>query len=81
MGGGVGRKEGTLTFFRTEKEGNYNEWISTDLLGKSWLGKTTFICEFDFEKNYISQREREISFMWSSSDLQKDSFKTSVISR
>ena len=81
MGGGVGRKEGLLTFFRTEKEGNYNEFISTDLLGKSWLEKTTFICELDFEKNYISQWEREISFMWSSSDLQKDSFKTSVISR
>ena len=55
MGGGVGRTEGTLTFFRTEKEGNYNELISTDLLGKSWLEKTTFICELDFEKNYISQ--------------------------
>ena len=55
MGGGVGRKEGLLTFFRTEKEGNYNEFISTDLLGKSWLEKTTFICELDFEKNYISQ--------------------------
>lgn len=55
MGVGVGRKEATLTFFRTEKEGSYNQSIGTDLLRKSWLGKTTFICELDFEKNYISQ--------------------------
>ena len=81
MGVGVGRKEALLTFFRTEKEGSYNESISKDLLGKSWLGRTTFICELYFEKNNISQWEREISFMWSSSDLHKDIFKTSVISR
>ena len=59
MGVGVGRKEATLTFFRTEKGGSYNESISTDLLGKSWLGRTTFICELDFEKKlYFSMRKR-----------------------